>query len=201
MSSPAGGHLRSWIFSYADLVTLLMVFFIIMVSPQSVVSEKQQENMEKLKETVKQVQETVKKEHIEEFVEIEQNGNTAKITMKDRILFAVGHASLDSESEKRFAPIIESLFALNNTHEFSIQGHTDSLPVRAGSAFKSNWHLSTERALSVLDLFIHRGFNQAKLSAQGFGENRPLVPNQEPGTGTDLPENRAKNRRVEIYIK
>ena len=200
MSGPAGSHLRSWIFSYADLVTLLMVFFIIMVSPQAVVSEKQQDNMKKLTETVEHVKETIKSEHIEDYVKVEQNGNTAKITMKDRILFEVGQASLDAESQNKFQPIMESLFALNNTHEFSIQGHTDALPIRAGSPFKSNWHLSTERALSVLDIFIHRGFNQSKLSAQGFGEYRPLLPNQEL-SGKDLPENRAKNRRVEIYIK
>jgi len=200
VSSASGSHLRNWIFSYADLITLLLVFFIIMISPQSVVSKQQQQNMEKLTESLEKVKETVKKENLEDSVQIEQKGNRAKITMKDKILFSVGQGHLDPENEKKLLPIVNSLFGIKDSHEISIQGHTDSLPVRAGSAFKSNWHLSTERALSILDLFIARGFDQTKLSAQGYGEFRPMAPNG-GGPGKDLPENRAKNRRVEIYIK
>jgi len=60
--------------------------------------------------------------------------------------------------------------------------------------FRDNWQLSTERALAVLDYLLQdKNLNPLRFSAAGYGEYRPLVPN-------DTPENRALNRRVDIVV-
>ena len=79
-------------------------------------------------------------------------------------------------------------------NDMFIVGHTDDIPAR-GSVFGSNQQLSLKRAEAVLDYFV----NQCRLPPRrfavgGYGADRPLVPN-------DTPENRNKNRRVQIIFK
>jgi len=78
-------------------------------------------------------------------------------------------------------------------NQIRIEGHTDDLPIH-NSVFPSNWELSSARAISVLRYFIQKGIEPQRLAAVGYGEYHPLVPNTSP-------ENRARNRRVEIYIQ
>lgn len=74
-----------------------------------------------------------------------------------------------------------------------IEGHTDNVPIRH-SGWKSNWELSTSRALSVLHyLTEQRSIAPDRLSAVGYGEYKPVASN-------DTPKGRQLNRRVEIVI-
>jgi type VI secretion system protein ImpK len=72
-----------------------------------------------------------------------------------------------------------------------ITGHTDSVPIRS-ARFPSNWHLSQERAKSVLQL-LGDTVAPARLSAEGRADSEPVAPN-------DTKENKARNRRVEITL-
>ncbi|HSQ33995.1 MAG TPA: OmpA family protein, partial [Peptostreptococcaceae bacterium] len=74
-----------------------------------------------------------------------------------------------------------------------IEGHTDNIPIKS-SKYGSNWELSTQRAVSVVRFFVEqKGMSPTQFSATGYGEYKPLVDNK-------TPENRAKNRRVDIVI-
>jgi chemotaxis protein MotB len=75
----------------------------------------------------------------------------------------------------------------------SIEGHTDDRPIST-AIFPSNWELSTARATEVVRLLIEEGgIAPERLSAAGYGEHRPRVPN-------DSPEARARNRRVDLVV-
>ena len=75
-----------------------------------------------------------------------------------------------------------------------IEGHTDNVAIRSGR-FPSNWDLSIVRAVHVVKYFIDAGkIAPQRLSAVGYGESKPLYPN-------DSPANREKNRRVEIILE
>jgi len=73
-----------------------------------------------------------------------------------------------------------------------VEGHTDNVPIRS-ERFQSNWELSAARAFTVLQFFVSEGIEPKRLAAHGYGEFRPLVPN-------DSEENRGRNRRIEITI-
>ena len=74
-----------------------------------------------------------------------------------------------------------------------IEGHTDSLPVKAGQTYRDNWELSTKRALSVLRYLIKQGIEPSRLSASGYGSFQPIdVKNTKSA--------RMKNRRIEMKI-
>ncbi len=74
-----------------------------------------------------------------------------------------------------------------------VEGHTDNVPVGV-KEFESNWELSATRATKVLRYFTEaKGQNPNRFSAVGYGETKPLVPNNST-------ENKAKNRRVNILL-
>ena len=75
----------------------------------------------------------------------------------------------------------------------TIEGHTDNIPINTVS-FPSNWELSAVRASSVVRLFVGRGVAAARLTAAGYGDQRPLDNN-------DTADGRARNRRVTILIE
>ncbi|HHE39462.1 MAG TPA: hypothetical protein ENL20_12980, partial [Candidatus Cloacimonetes bacterium] len=88
---------------------------------------------------------------------------------------------------------IKNVIVGEPTWQIRIEGHTDNIPIFT-KQFASNWDLSTARALSVVKFFIDNNhFLPDQLQAMGYGEFKPLVPN-------NTPEHRKKNRRVEIKL-
>jgi chemotaxis protein MotB len=73
-----------------------------------------------------------------------------------------------------------------------VDGHTDDVPIQSGR-FASNWELSLARALAVVRYLVSQGVPPERLSANGFGEYQPLE-------GTDTPEARRRNRRIELQL-
>jgi chemotaxis protein MotB len=74
-----------------------------------------------------------------------------------------------------------------------VEGHTDAVPIRT-ARFESNWELSAARAVAVARTFQAAGLAPERLSATGYGEHRPVG-------GNETPEERARNRRVEILME
>jgi chemotaxis protein MotB len=111
--------------------------------------------------------------------------------LSDRALFEVGVAAISPQA----IPLLQKVGdIIARTHfEVRIEGHSDDLPIKT-VLFPSNWELSTARAVNVLRYFIETcGISSRRLSAVGFGEFQPMVPN-------DSAEHRAQNRRVEIIF-
>ena len=111
--------------------------------------------------------------------------------LSENALFESGVASISPQA----LPLIEKIGIIiaKTTYLVRIEGHTDDDPIHT-TLFPSNWELSTARAVNVLRHFIeHHQIDSQRLAAEGFGEYHPLVAN-------DTPENRAKNRRVEIIF-
>lgn len=114
------------------------------------------------------------------------------INIDDRISFDSGQ----SELKKTFLPTLDKIskiLADYPEYYIVIEGHTDDIPIKTVK-FRNNWQLSTERALSVLDVLLkNSSLDPRRFSAAGYGEYRPIVPN-------DTKENRALNRRVDIVV-
>jgi len=111
--------------------------------------------------------------------------------LSDNILFNLGKAELSSGGSsflKKVAALLKK-----TSHTILVEGHTDNLPIHT-KMFLSNWELSTTRAVNVLRYFLKEGeLTSERLSAVGYGEFRPISPN-------DTPEHRAINRRVELVL-
>lgn len=114
------------------------------------------------------------------------------ITLLTEILFDSGKADIKPEAEQALDDIINVLEEEAITQDIAIEGHTDNVPIML-SAYKSNWELSSARAMSVLYYLEDSGVDPVKMKATGYGEYRPVASN-------DTAAGRQKNRRVEIII-
>ena len=115
------------------------------------------------------------------------------ITVVGDLLFDSGKSKIKSEAY----PLLEKVSSVlkDNMVQFNvgIEGHTDNVPIKL-SGYKSNWELSTSRALSVLHYLVNdQGISPERLSAIGYGEYRPVASNE-------TKDGRKQNRRVEIVI-
>lgn len=201
-----------WIVSYADMMTLLFCFFVIMTSfanfEPTVVARKS-------KEVADYVAKGKFKEEMMEFqnlgLEIGGHPNlkgVARSTLKDGTLEIVFSSSIlfpsgDADIQESFIKNIDIMVGLiknrNPNYRVIVEGHSDNSPLSNDHAFKSNWDLSASRAASVVDRFIYYGFKPNQLVSVGFGDSRPVAPNFDK-SGIAIKENQALNRRVVIKV-
>jgi chemotaxis protein MotB len=123
--------------------------------------------------------------------EVTQGPEGVTVRLEGRVLFVAGDANVRPLA----APALERLAGLLRRYTFDlyILGHTDSAPIET-ARFPSNWELSGARASAVLRHLVERGASPQRLIAVGLADSRPLAPN-------DSPEGRARNRRVEFVFK
>lgn len=114
------------------------------------------------------------------------------IRFSEEATFRSGEAAIKPEMVPIIERVVEVLSAC--TGDVLVAGYTDDRPIASGR-YRSNWDLSAARAVSVVhELVLNRQVSADRVVAAGRAETNPLVPN-------DSPENRAKNRRVEIAIR
>lgn len=237
-----------WMVTYSDMVTLILVFFILLFSISQidlvkfdVISESFRNRMifdffpspvpmdnptertsnfeqgkksnefetptqlsdhiDKDKETVKE-EDTLKAlmDNVEKFLDEQDLNNVISanrtergivLVLQESILFDSGKAEILSSGQPFLKKIGILLSELPNY--VKIEGHTDSMPIDSFQ-YPSNWELSGARASSVVRFLINEyGFSMSRFSIAGYGETRPVLPN-------DNAENMEKNRRVEIVL-
>ncbi|KYP80165.1 flagellar motor protein MotB [Ferroacidibacillus organovorans] len=236
-----------WLITYSDLITLLLIFFVIMYAMSKVdvakfmtLSESlnaalnpsnqiplqglgktallaaenptqghnqgfslkagskaqmiQLQNI--LKEDVKfsnlyqELKQFVSKRGLENSLSITNQQRGIQITLRDVVLFATGQDQIRPQAVHVLQQLVPFLQTLSN--QIQIEGYTDNVPIHTAQ-FPSNWELSTGRALNVVEDLIQFGVNPTRLSAVGYGQYHPVVPNSTAA-------GRQQNRRVNIVI-
>ena len=129
---------------------------------------------------------------LEKLVEAEQTERGVVVRVRGQLLFDPGSARLRPESFVVLREISELVRDVDNA--VSVEGHTDDAPIRTAD-FPSNWHLSAARAIAALEYLVGvEEIDPRRLSAAGFADMKPLVPNDGPG-------HRDENRRVEFVFQ
>ncbi len=106
--------------------------------------------------------------------------------------FASGESALKAAVEPSLLRVAEVLAGVDG--KVTVSGHTDDVPIST-DRYRSNWDLSTARAVSVVHFLLESGgLDAGRVAASGFAESRPLAPNE-------TPDGRARNRRVEIELE
>lgn len=216
-----------WLITFNDLMTLLLTFFVLLFALssmdntrtdrvqkalQSALGVLQKGGMSKVnivpqlaevpgepvsapseqQEKQVSVPDLVKGLEVEPGVGVSYTAQRVVIALKESILFASGNAEVSAAA----FPLLDKVAVV--IRQFSdpvvVEGHTDNVPIHT-ERFPSNWELSTARAVSVVEYFVAQAaLAPQRLAAAGYGASRPLVAN-------DTPEDRAKNRRVEIVLE
>lgn len=150
-----------------------------------------QAEQRRLEELLGKVNQYVGKNNLTGKVQVSLDERGLVIHFMDTALFDLGQADLKPEARAILDNVARLLAAVSNP--VRVEGHTDNLPIHT-YRFPSNWELSTARATTVVRYLVEsHGFAPDHLSAAGYGEWRPLLPN-------DTEEHRAQNRRVDIVV-
>ncbi len=184
-----------WAITYGDMMSYLMIFFMILFAFYSSKNITSQFSLKGLEETFGKdttIASTLFSKHgIQQIAQVEISANKISINFSDPILFDAGSDVLKQSSYPHLRRLTAVFKDLPNP--IQIEGHSDNRPLGRSLRFKSNWELSSARAFSVLQFFLRDGVAPEKLSAVGYGEYKPIKSN-------DTPDGRAANRRIEINI-
>lgn len=129
---------------------------------------------------------------------VEYDRARGMVKLKTDLLFARGSDDISPEAKQtlaKFAEIIQGVTAA--PFNIYVAGHTDDIPIRRPETLAkhpTNWHLSTNRAISVVEELFNNGVAQNRMGAMGFSKYHPVAPNAAGNRGNPL------NRRVEIWI-
>ena len=224
---PEGGGGSNWLCTFNDLVTLLMVFFVLIFTMGSGDSEKIMEMRHSVmrglglmgsvgtgssglvrgppaarklshqeEEDTSEVSDEIK-DYVSNmssampWIDASISENEVTISLEGSVAFEPGIADI---SAKAF-PALKGIGKLINKipNAVRVEGHSDNVPIST-SKFPSNWELSIARAVNVTKYLIaNANVSPLRLSAAGYGDSRPLHPN-------DTEKHKAKNRRVEIVL-
>jgi chemotaxis protein MotB len=209
-----------WAVTYGDLMSYLMIFFLILFSfsiakktgvnkyEESLVNiqkafggkidpAKLEKIMAKKREAVAslKLEQLVQQAKLSEMVDIQSTEEKIKLTLQAPVLFDSGKTELKVKGMEILTPMVELLKATPN--QIVVEGHTDDTPIspnqRLRGGYQSNFELSMARAYSVIRFFETHGIPSSRLAGAGYGEFRPVVPN-------DTPAHKARNRRIEISL-
>jgi chemotaxis protein MotB len=176
-----------WLINYADLMTEMVCFFVILYALSGAFSKP----MQKANQDVKKMIEEGK---IQGEAKIDKEGMRITLEEKSRVaFFESGKAELTEAMRSQMDTLAPVLRDLSDKFDIVVEGHTDDVPIYT-KQFASNWELSTARATNVVKLLLEKNFNPKRLAAVGYGDNHLVVPNN-----SDV--NRKKNRRVVFFIK
>jgi chemotaxis protein MotB len=218
-----------WLLTYADLITLLLGLFVILYAMSQVDKSKYQDFVSALTQqfgskmvlaghkgitftpaprkgraqatkrgadesskssTTSKLAALLKQEIASGEVVIKATSEGISINLLDYLLFETGKANIRPEALVTLNKISAFLDSVPNN--IRVEGHTDNVPINTPQ-FPSNWHLSVARSMTTGYYIIQRGISPERLSIAGYSEYKPVASN-------DTPENRSKNRRVEIVI-
>lgn len=205
---PSQGGMDTWLTSYGDLMTILLVFFALLISVAAVSSVKfdrlrrafqgpraQEMGLGMAFEVLEQ---QLQELGVGEAATVAPGKDDIRIVLNDRLLFDLGSELLRPESLPVLETVSHAIRKIDDSLTVSVEGHTDDNPV-VPSRYRSNYHLSAMRALSVFEVLDREGACRARCEIRGFGARRPREPNRTP-EGRAIAVNQAKNRRVVIRV-
>jgi chemotaxis protein MotB len=204
---------EDWLMSYADMITLLMAFFVLLISMSHIdpvkyeqvqggmakdIGKRETEHpIQQLRADINKAMQGLKIDDTK--VDIGNDDRGLVLQLDAGTLFDPASAKLKEELLPALTKMAEMLDSDRySAFQVEVDGHTDDTPVST-PAFPSNWELSAARATTVVRYFIQQGVAPTRLSAVGLADTQPRVTNRD-ANGNPLPANQAINRRVSIHI-
>lgn len=201
----------NWLISYADMMTLLFGFFVVL----SAFSTPDQKKLEELKkrtatamggkyvkpfeELSSEVKRMLSEIDLEKEIDIDETSEGITITSRGTLFFDSGSAVLKPLAQEVMKNLAHIISNQAKGYHIVVEGHTDDSPIST-SMFPSNWELSSARAGTVVRLLENVGINSSDLRPVGLASVEPMFPNRDKN-GLPIPRNQAENRRIVVRIK
>jgi chemotaxis protein MotB len=213
------GDSEDWLVTYADAITLLMAFFVLMYGMSEVNQEKYEhvragiiealgsevkpgskKDSQSFENAIREMDKELAKSTRAREIDTKKVPNGIQIELNSNAMYEAGKANI----RRSFKPVLraiarELLETKKKGFKIHIEGHTDDLPI-SSFQFPSNWELSAARATKVVRYFAYLGLDTKIMSATAYAATRPKVPNRTK-EGFALRKNQELNRRVVIRIE
>ena len=196
---------QSWLLTYADMMTLLFAFFVLLFSLSTIdpvkISQLQdgmgdQPELKSFNEITEDFKEIVDELNIEEQAKVSRDPRGVTLELDGDICFQSGSTTIHSTLQKVLNAAAKKVFSQSGDPRLIIvEGHTDSDPIPKSlqTIFPTNWELSTARAISVVKHLTKAGIPPNRLAATGFGQHSMLDPRQDEIA-------KRRNRRIELKL-
>ena len=200
----------SWLITYSDAVTLLLAFFVMILS----VSDINQGKVEALKEGLSEMMtgetqptpftdiklglgQLIAEKGLEDQVSVTLDAQGVKIEFANVALYESGSADIKSEAISTLKEVTQVIRETSHkTHMVEVEGHTDDVPIHT-EKYPSNWELSSVRATNIVKYLLAQGIEKERLKAAGYADSRP----KEGIDNLPLNQQRQGNRRVVVFVK
>lgn len=204
----------NWLISYADLMTLLFAFFVLIAAfstPDPAKFEKMKEETVKgmkakytspYEDLAKAFRDILKQEKLEKQVSIQILDDGLELTSNGTLFFDSGSAELNPRAKflvEKIAGVLVTQNPKQSGFHVVVEGHTDDTPI-VSARFPSNWELSASRASTVVRLIESKGFNHSLLRPEGRADTEPVAPNRD-ANNLPIALNQAQNRRIVIKVQ
>ena len=193
--SRGGSSEGGWVTTFADLMTLLFCFFVLINALST-----QPKNCSGLDMFLNDNKEQFKK------YELRSTKLSCIVSLPQDFLFRSGDAILKKGAFQALSPLFKKIQEIpeHKSDLMTVEGHTDNVPMRS-KKFPSNWELSSARATIIATMLINRlKYPEESISIVGFADTRPKVSyTDQSGSllkGSELKNARRTNRRVEIVL-
>jgi chemotaxis protein MotB len=198
---------ESWLLSYADLITNLLLFFVVLLSAANLSKGRMQQIAKSLSgaempaslESIrKDIDARIAAQNLKELVSTMVTNDGLEISLNSGLVFDSGKAAIRPEMETVVSSMLKTLEPYGSRYAFAVEGHTDANPVMAGGAFQSNWDLAAERAIVVRERLEGVGIPRNRIRVEGYADTKPLPPEQLDGLTVE--QKNARLRRVVVRI-
>lgn len=208
------GEGEPWLMSYADMMTLLFCFFVVMSSfgtydavevahKSKAIADYASDGAvsEEENEVTKLEQDVSSSPELQGVATASVKDGSMEVVFSSTVLFPDGGVDMENKFYQNIDILIGLIKNRNSDYRVIVEGHTDlNDSYRTASGEKlSSWQLSSARAAKVVDRFIYQGFKANQVVAIGYGDSRLTAPSYDKD-GNPIEENRVLNRRIMIKV-
>lgn len=198
---------EGWLLSYADLITNLLIFFVMLLAAAEISRTKMQkiaqnlsgiESAQSLSSIQSEIEAQIRAEGLQDLIRTDLTEDGLELSLNSGLVFDSGRGNIRPEMESLLDSMLKTLAPYSGRYDFAVEGHTDSTPILPGGLFRSNWELSTERANAVRARLEQVGVQKTRIRVEGYADTKPLP--EKSLVGLSREERLARHRRVIVRV-
>lgn len=207
MQRRAKGHEEGWLLSYADLITNLLIFFVLVLTAANLSKSRMQQiaksmsgasSPASLDSIQQEIEKKIAERKLEKMVRTDLTPDGLELSLDSGLVFDSGSAAIRPDLEPTVAGMLQVLVPYSSKYSFAIEGHTDTTPIVPGGKFGSNWDLASARAITLRQRLEDVGIDRNRLRVEGYADTKKLPETKL--TGLSQEERLARHRRVVVKI-
>lgn len=200
-----GSH-EGWLTSYADLITNLLIFFMIIIAASTIQVGKMEritkslnhkEQTKSLSAAQAEINKKLTEKSLDDEVSAQLTNDGLELSFNSGVVFQSGSAEILRSMEESLGEVLAILKPYSTKYRVAIEGHTDSRPI-SNSRYNSNWELASSRAMSLRTRLVGLGFKEENMRVEAYGQHKPLAA--EAVKDLSPQQVLAKHRRVVVRL-